>query len=355
MPATRLALVVAAALLLGPGPIAGKNGVWILASNPVFAGGKHRGVCYAHSLRAGRGYGSPDSEWALRRLAALGVNWISITPFAFQRSPRDTALGWSPDRFGETDVRLREVTAQAHALEIRVMLKPHVWLRPPHWPGSIEHDSESDCRAWFESYREFILHYAALAESARIDALCVGNELEKTTACEADWREIIGSVRRVYHGPLTYGATTSEAEAIKFWDALDFIGVSAYYPLVEAPSPSRADLAAAWRPHRARLVALAVRWRRPVVFTEIGYPSADFGAWKQWEVPRDARVNRELQATAYEAFFDDVWPEPWFGGAYWWKWFSHPGAGEPENQFEPKGKPAEGVLEKHYRKGAGRG
>src|SRR5947207_12985491 len=98
MSATRLALVVAAALLLGPGPIAGKNGAWLVASNPVFAGGKHRGVCYAHSLRAGRGYGSADSEQALRHLAALGVNWISITPFAFRGNRRRAARTRCPER-----------------------------------------------------------------------------------------------------------------------------------------------------------------------------------------------------------------------------------------------------------------
>jgi hypothetical protein len=350
MPAARSLLIVASCLLFGPGLIAGRGAAEIVS----FGAGKHRGICYAHSLRHGKGYGSDDSARALQHLADLGVSWISITPFAFQRSPRDAALRWDPNRFSENDESLRAAAAQAHALRIRVMLKPHVWLRPPDWPGSIDPGSEEGWSAWFESYREFILHYARLAQSAGMDSLCIGNELEKSTAHANAWREIVRSVRSAYRGPITYGATTEEAERVAFWDALDFIGLSAYYPLVQARTPSREALEAAWEPQRARLAALSKHWNRRVVFTEIGYRSADFGAWRQWELGRNAPVNLEAQAAAYEAFFARIWPEPWFGGAYWWKWFSHPDAGEAENEFEPKNKPAERVIARHYLTSAGR-
>src|SRR5688500_3089499 len=53
----------------------------------LFADGPHKGMSYAHAMRRGRGYGSPDSAGSLRALQALGVEWISITPFGFQRDP----------------------------------------------------------------------------------------------------------------------------------------------------------------------------------------------------------------------------------------------------------------------------
>src|SRR5262245_29969248 len=207
LPARSL-LIVASCLLFGPGLIAGR-GAGEIAS---FSGGKHRGVCYAHSLRHGKGYGSDESARALQRLADLGVDWISITPFAFQRSPLDTSLRWDPNRFSENDDSLCAATTQAHALHIRVMLKPHVWLRPPDWPGSIDPGSEQAWNAWFASYRDFILHYARLAQRTGIDALCLGNELEKSTPHAKEWRETVRAVRQVYRGPITYGATTDEAE-----------------------------------------------------------------------------------------------------------------------------------------------
>ena len=111
---------------------------------PIVVGEMQRGVSYAHATgrRRNRGYGSPASAESLQVLQDLGVNWISITPYGFQRTPEDTAIRWSGSRFGETDDRLRAVAAQAHELGIKVMLKPHLWLRPPNWVGMIEHHSE---------------------------------------------------------------------------------------------------------------------------------------------------------------------------------------------------------------------
>jgi hypothetical protein len=322
-------------------------------SRDVFGGGKHRGMSYAHAYR-GRGYGSEASAESLGRLRGLGVEWISITPFGFQRRPTDPEIAWvgrGGRGIAETDDRLRRVTEQARALGMRVMLKPHLWLRPPNWPGTVAMADEAGWVAWFHDYREFVLHYARLAQEAGIESFCVGNELEKTSSREKEWRELIRAVRGVYGGAVTYGATFSEVESVAFWDDLDFIGVSAYFPLVDARSPSRDALVAAWRPVRERLAALAGRWDRKVVFTELGYRSADFGAWRHWEVRGDAPVNLPLQADAYAAFFEAVWPEPWFAGVYWWKWFSYPGHSGPQsNDYELEGKPAEVVVAEYYRR-----
>ena len=287
-------------------------------------------------------YGSPASEASLRRLRELGVNWISITPFGFQRSEPAVRMGGYED-----DDSLRGATRQAHALGIKVMLKPHVWARDEQ---AMLRWTDEEWRAWFASYETFITHYAALAREAKIDALCIGNELKHSTRFEAEWRRVIARVRAIYDGPITYGANFDEVERVAFWDAVDWIGVSAYFPLVESASPSHAELVAAWRPVTRRLEALSRRYSRPVLFTEIGYRSAEGAAWRQWELPRDAGENHDVQRVAYEAFFEAVWPQPWLVGAYPWKWFSGPNHREPRgNDYEFEGKPAEEVIRRHYK------
>jgi len=318
-----------------------------------FAAGKHKGMSYAHAMRPGRGYGSEASAQSLRRLKELGVTWVSITPFGFQRRAQDATFRWfrgASEGFGESDERLVGVTQQAHALGLKVMLKPHLWLRPPDWPGTIEPQGEDGWREWFRTYREFILHYAILARMTGMDALCMGNELEKTTGHEREWRSIISAVRNAFPGPLTYGAAFEEVFRVPFWDALDFIGVSAYFPLVAERSPGRAVLASAWTPVVDKLAALSEARGRKIVFTEAGYRSADFGAWKQWEVPRSAPVNLALQADAYAAFFEAVWPREWMAGVYWWKWFSYPDHSDTEsNDYELENKPGAEVIGRYYR------
>jgi len=101
---------------------------------------KDRGIGYAHSLRPNLGYGSPASAESLRELQALGFDSISLTPFGFQRSSYDTTIIWVGNRgggIGETDEAIRAGARQARAAGMRILLKPHIWLRPPGWPGSI--------------------------------------------------------------------------------------------------------------------------------------------------------------------------------------------------------------------------
>ncbi|MEA2489239.1 MAG: hypothetical protein QOH21_1031 [Acidobacteriota bacterium] len=310
---------------------------------------KQRGMSYACAFRRDVDvrYGSPASAESLQKLQSLGVNWISITPFGFRRagSPK---IHFGGDRMWETDDSLRGATRQAHALGIKVMLKPHLWVRGEETIGPWK-------PADFAHYERFIVYYAKLATEMKVDALCLGNELKRSTHDEQAWRRLIAKVRAVYRGPLTYGANFDEVEHVGFWDALDWIGVSAYYPLVDAPTPTRAQLVRAWKPIVRRLATLSHTWKRPIVFTEIGYRSADRAAWRQWELPRDAPVNLAAQTAAYEAFFEAVWPQPWLAGAYPWKWFSYPNhSSAADNEWEIENKPAAEVVRKGYLAAAGR-
>jgi hypothetical protein len=314
---------------------------------------KQKGVAYAHSLKNDRGYGSASSLASLKALKALGANAVSITPFGFQRSSSDLAVRWfhnGAPGIDETDERVVAGIRQAHQVGLSVMMKPHIWLRPPDWPGSIEHSTDEAWSAWFASYSDFILHYARMAQAERVEWLCIGNELQKTSGREVEWRRLIAAVRSVYRGKITYGANFEEVEKVPFWKEVDAIGVSAYFLLVEAKTPSVASLRTAWRPLERKLAALSTTHGRPVIFTEIGYRSADGAAWKQWEIARDAVINATAQKNAYEAFFLEVWPEKWLAGAYLWKWESYvPDASRGDNQYAFEGKPAEKIVRKFYR------
>ena len=288
--------------------------------------------------------GSEASAASLHTLKQLGVDWISLLPFGFHRG--EPALRFGGEQVWETDASLGAATRQAHALGIKVMLKPHIWGRSEQ---RTESWTDAHWRAWFNDYLRFAEHYATLARDAKIDAFCIGNEQKVASGHEAEWRRIIERVRTIYDGPLTYGANFDEVFDVPFWDALDWIGVSGYFPLVPDASPDRATLVRAWQPVLARLEALSRRERKPVLFTEIGYRSVQGAAWRQWEIPRDALADLDAQRNAYEAFFEAVWPQPWVMGAYPWKWFSYPDHGRPAvNDYDLEGKPAEDAIRRAY-------
>jgi hypothetical protein len=186
--------------------------------------------------------------------------------------------------------------------------------------------------------------------------LVVGTELATAARTRpAFWRALIAEVRSVYDGPLTYAANWyDEYEHIPFWDALDYIGVQAYFELTDAPDPSRAMLQQSWHPHREALARLARATNRPVLFTEIGYRSAPSAAARPWQWPsrseRGTAPADTLQARLYDAFFESLWARPWFAGAIIWKW--RPDApSRPDRHalgFSPQDKPAEQVLQRWY-------
>ncbi|NKB89884.1 MAG: hypothetical protein GKS06_16855 [Acidobacteria bacterium] len=87
---------------------------------------------------------------------------------------------------------------------------------------------------------------------------------------EAAWRELIAGVRDIYTGPLAYGANFDQFEEVGFWDDLDAVGVTAYFPLSEYG----ADRAAQAARMRDRWAAIATRLDalgRPVFLVELGW------------------------------------------------------------------------------------
>ena len=309
-----------------------------------------RGVCFVAGRRI--------DESVFLPLVRDNVEWISQTPFGWMKSadaPEIQIASPGDVYWGESDEGLAQTTRMARSFGIRTLLKPHLWVAGWHdtvWTGEIKMKSEAGWSAWFDAYRRFILHYAALAEKNGMEALAVGTELQGATAGhEKEWREIIRQVRAVYHGKLTYAANWDhEFEAVEFWDALDFAGVQAYFPLSEKSDPSMEELVAGWEQPVSRLKRVAEKIRRPVVFTEVGYKSADKAAVAPWLWSTGDRINLEQQARCFEAMFRVTWREPWFQGAYVWKWFPHYDTSRSgnDNNFTPQGKPAEKVLALWY-------
>ncbi|RFP63474.1 hypothetical protein D0N36_19225 [Hymenobacter lapidiphilus] len=286
-------------------------------------------------------------------------------PFGWQAGAAEPTVqlrsGVASRRYwGESDAGILLTAQRAKQRGIRTLLKPHLWLRgPSNWSGDINMTSETDWQIWFSSYSVFILHYARLAETGRLDALCIGTELERTVGHEAEWRALIRQIRQVYHGPLTYAANWSgEFEQVKFWDALDFIGVQAYFPLSPEASPTKASLLAGWQEPLRRIAAVQKQYNKPVVFTEAGYKTTADAAAKPWEWPQQldllAPADEATQAACYAALFETFWPRPWFKGLFIWKWYpglQPDGPARRHSDFTPQHKPAERVMSEWFLKG----
>ena len=304
----------------------------------------------------------------LNQIMALkeqNTEWMAQTPFGWQQKFNSPELHInthvSKIFWGESDQGLIHTTRLAKQAGIKTLLKPHIWLRDREadkWIGDIEMTSEADWQAWFKNYSAFILYYARIAEQNQMEALCIGTELMKPAITrEKDWRRLIHQIRQVYHGQLTYAANWYlEYEKIKFWDALDFIGVQGYFPLTKKNNPTLSELRAGWKPYLTDLEKIANKYQKPVVFTEVGYKSTPDAAIEPWKWPERGRApeqneSYQTQANCYEALFQTLWQKPWFGGTFIWKWYPQVrDNGRDHRDFTPQHKPAEKILAAWYGK-----
>lgn len=294
------------------------------------------------TARSAGTYLTPASDSELWSMAHGGSDHAAIFTQWFMDTPTSAQLAPDPRRT-PTDAAILHAAATARALGLEVTLKPQIGIRTGSWVGQA---APADPDAFWSSYRTMLLHYADLAQRAHATTLVIGTEMRKLSGDETRWRPLIAETRRRFHGRLTYAASHDEFAQVPFWDALDFVGIDAYFPLADPadPAPGSAALAEAWsaRGYLDAIAAVSRRTGKRVLFTEIGYRGGRDTAthpsdWRAREAPAPL-----AQASAYQAFYDAVASQPWMAGVYWWE--VNPDAWSPLD-YSPLGKPAGDVIE----------
>lgn len=311
-----------------------------------------KGMCYTTWSRDK--YSSPESDASLKQLASTGTKWVALVTTWYQEACHTTKI--FPNEKTPSDESIIHAINTIRSLGMKVMLKPHLDVLDTSgssWRGEIACAPE-DWNAWFESYRDFMLHYAKIAEENKVEMLCIGTELTSVaTIKEEMWKEkIIAPVKEVYKGPLTYAANWNEEFThVKFWDALDFVGIDAYFPLSENERPTLDEIKKGWETWVKELEEFQKKVDKPIIFPEVGYCSVKGTAKTPWEEIAGGEIDAALQADCYEALFEVFWDKEWFYGVYWWRWGTDVRFGGPMNRgFSPQNKPAEDVVTKWYKK-----
>jgi hypothetical protein len=168
------------------------------------------------------------------------------------------------------------------------------WWNPAHPQHA------ANVQAFFASYQQQAVKYAAIAEQAGVDLFSLGTETDNlfrtragngayTNNFSAQLQAMVAAVRQVYGGALTYDQNselyyrpntyggTSAGGAQLFNDlGLDVVGLSAYFPLASS-TPGRvlstSELDTAWENvFQTYLEPMRQTYpNKPIVFTEVGY------------------------------------------------------------------------------------
>lgn len=270
-------------------------------------------------------WGTDGFATELDDLARIGVNWVAIHPYGSIRA--DGTVGSRRLEGDEPPEWITRPIREAHARGMSILVIPHLayWGSPFSWRGAIEFPDPKDRARFFETYTAWIARIARDAKDA--DGFSIGNETDRLVCCEAEWRAVIAAVRKETRAHLTYASNFDAYERVPFWDALDAIGVQAYFPLSESATPTDDELSAAWKREIERMHALSLRLGKPVVCTELGYDLSLDAARRPWESGwrrrhDDPAAARELQSRCLRIALTEIADEKdWLRGAFLWKWF----------------------------------
>lgn len=282
----------------------------------------------------------------------VNSNYTALIPFAFlpELNATEVLFNTSQQWWGETEIGIRTTAKLLAERGVKRMLKPQIWVLGGQFVGFIKMDSEEDWKTFEDSYTEYILFYAKIAQDEGFELFSIGTEMKTMVIERPDyWIELIGKVRAVYSGQITYAANWDSYKNPKFWNQLDFIGIDAYFPLSDEKTPSIDNLEKAWIPIINEIEQVSKKENKKVIFTEFGYRSVDYTALEPWEGNHNT-VNHQAQINALQAVFNSFWNKEWFKGGFLWKWYDfHETAGGLENtRFTVQNKPGEEIVRDWY-------
>jgi hypothetical protein len=310
-------------------------------------------------------YIGPKAEESMKTMSQTGANAVSVV-FAMSMQTKDSTeiLFAEKNPYMASDDDVRNAIRLAKENNLKVMLKPTIICNDGAWRAHIE---PKDWNAWWGNYKSAMTYYAKLAQDMNCQAYCVGCEMVSTEDAESHWRGMIAEIRKVYKGVLIYNTNHGREEKINWWDVVDMIGISAYYPVgtttvdaALAEDVSKVDKKSSleqmkknWLPIRDRLKELSIKLNKPILFAEIGVRSTKGSSAMPWEYYNDWPYDADEQARYYQAALETFWNEPWFAGFAWWAWHSElypKERGTRDKGFCPYAKPAEKIVTEWYHK-----
>ena len=277
----------------------------------------------------------------------LGANTITFAFAALQDHCYSTEIDWNGKHMPNL-LELKELVEYLKSRDLKTILKPMLNVRDGYWRAYIRFfDEDVPCepkwRDWFKNYNEYLLAYGKFAEENNMDMIIIGCEMVGTDHRETEWRYLVEELRKIYKGSLTYNCDKYQEHNVKWWDALDYISSSGYYPLGTIEKELK------------RIEKVVKSYNKPFFFAEVGCPSIkDAGKNpNDWTVTINGEESEEEQLAFYTEMLEECSKTEFVDGFCFWDYPMN-SPKNPENkivaQYSIKFKLAEKVLKYHYGK-----
>ncbi|WP_066890335.1 glycoside hydrolase family 113 [Clostridium nigeriense] len=242
------------------------------------------------------------------------INTITFAFAAYQEHCYSTEIHWQGSHMPK-EKELVELIRYAQEKGLKVILKPMINVSDGYWRAYIRFfDEDVPCepkwKDWFNNYNEYLTNYAKLSEIYNVDMLIIGCELVGTDHREGEWRYLIKELRKLYKGKLTYNCDKYQEHNINWWDDLDYISSSGYYPVGSIRSELK------------RIEAVVKRFNKPFFFSEAGCPAVKDAskAPNDWTIILNGIPSEDEQCSFYEELFNESIDSGFVKGFCFWDW-----------------------------------
>lgn len=283
-------------------------------------------------------------------IARLGANTLIVVTPMYQKKVDSTRVRVLRQRC-PTGEQLTAILRRAKQHAMSTVLMPIVLIEEPgpkDWRGLI---NPTDWQEWWTSYERTLDRFVDLASREGVDLLSVGSELNTTEDQVDRWRGVIARIRDRFPGRITYSANWDRYDRTKIWPLVDVMSVSAYFELErDRPGAPQPDLVAAWSPIRAALLRTAREHGKPLMLSEVGYPSLPWANAHPWNYVADGnRSDPAAQARSWRAFFEawrDTIADPGSAvlGFCGYRWDPYHRGENDDTGYGIRGKPAHEVI-----------
>lgn len=294
---------------------------------------------------AGKGcLGSKKAYQSLDRLIErTGADFIMLVPNGIQETPQSETIDYRTQAT-MSDEELTKMVDYIHEKGLRAAIKPTANCKNGTWRAHISFfDVDVPCEPkwgnWFASYTDFQLHYAKIAQQTGCEMFLAGCEMVMAEHREAEWRQLIADIRGEYKGCVSYNTDKYQEDRVNWWDCVDVISSSGYYPIDD------------WNSQLDRIEKVTQKFKKPFFFAEAGCMSTTGSS----KTPNDWRVRGELnlqeQADWYRTMFAAAGKRDFVQGfCLWdWAWKQHSlQAALKHGGYDFYGKPAEEVVRNFY-------
>jgi hypothetical protein len=288
----------------------------------------------------------------IKLITRTGANHIILTPAGLQDDPQSTEIDFKGPG-SPADEEIVEIAKFIQTLKtpagepLKVIMKPTVNCKNGSWRAFINFldvgtPEETAWGKWFKSHEKFQRHYAKLARETGCVMFIAGCEMCCSERREKEWRALIARVKADFGGPVSYNTDKYHEDHVSWWDAVDVISSSGYYPT------------GSWEAQLDRIERVVERYNKPFFFAEIGSMSTRGSMYEPNSWRLQGPADEKDQERWYKEMFEHTKKRLWVQGYGLWSWGADlydPDQASEQRYYDLYAKAAEKVVYKYFSAG----